>query len=330
MRTPAFLLLTALAACGGSADAPDDEDIGSVSSAVFNQSITNTKICAVVARDTLLHDTPTSNEPDAVPLKAKSANDGKSIYVFLQYMPGVVNGRVWVDPAINGLRNTESDREMDELAERCGLEAKTKKLSRKSARAVALRAVENKKLRRGWVDIVDLKATTKKWVTVAKAPNGSIPEQSDLANFDAAPVMHVKAGCLPTGEYRGRKQCTAKEKKEGCTERGTHFQTYGTCRSADDNGACIEERSEIYINYNTPEIAGGGVTFAALPVNQEVRLLGQHQHAQRGRHCQLGEGTLDCNAVAKTKATPMQWASVGVQVDAKTRMYGFLPLECLQ
>ena len=119
-----LLFLAILCATTGAcaSDVDDDEVVDESEEALRNTSISETKLCVRVKRDTMLYLHPVDTIPVTTPspfgAKLVSAGAEGPRYVLVQKKPGRVGGRVWVDADLYGLR---SDEERDALAKRCGM-----------------------------------------------------------------------------------------------------------------------------------------------------------------------------------------------------------------
>lgn len=289
----------------------EEEEVDETEDALQNKSIDGGKICARVKRDTNLYLHPTGNET----VKTPSKNGSKLLaagprYVLVQRKPGRVGDRVWVDADLYGLRSEE---ERDALAKRCGI-----------SRAAATKAVEtaqaNEYVRRGWVDVDDLSANLRKNLGPS-TPNGP----PFTGNDGEGRIRTVKAQCLIQGAYRG-----------SSNTRASGLATYGTCAEwstkPDGDVACKTWGNGLYINYGTPEIDGGGIAFAYLPLGQKVHFLRKHVHEQTGDHCQVDDDLerVRCNGDSPKEARDRRiwWAEVWARTAGRT-IRGWVPDDCL-
>jgi hypothetical protein len=289
----------------------DDEEVDESEEALKNTPISETKICVRVKRDTMLYLHPT----DTQLVKTPSNHGAKLLaagprYVLVQRKPGRVGQRVWIDADLYGLR---SDEERDALAKRCGI-------SRAAATKAVQAAQANEYVRRGWVDVDDLSGNLRKNLD-ASLPNGSpvAPRDGD------GRIRTVKAQCLIQGAYRG-----------SSNSRASGLATYGTCAEwkgkADGSVECTTWGNGMYINYGTPEIDGGGISFSYLPVGQKVHFVGRHVHEQTGDHCQVDddESGVRCNGQSPKAERDRRiwWAEVWAKTGGRT-IRGWVPDDCL-
>lgn len=303
-------LFVLLAGCAVSPD--EDEDVDESADAIRNTPISETKLCVRVKRDTTLFLEPTGGAT----IKTKNANGarlttsgGSPRYVLVQRKPGRVNGRVWVDPDLFGLR---SEDERDALAKRCGI-------SKAAAGKAVKTAQSNEYQRRGWVDVDDLTGNLR-GVLDADMPNGTSGAVTD------GKLRTIKAQCLIQGAYRG-----------SSNTRASGLATYGTCADWKSlpNGdvACTTWSNALYVSYGTPEIDGGGISFGYLPVGEKVHFLRSHVHEQDGDHCQVDDDAekLRCNGDAKKPARDRRvfWAEVWSRRPGRT-IKGWVPEDCLE
>jgi hypothetical protein len=318
MKLPLLFLAALCATTGACVSDVDEEEVDETEEALKNTSISETKICVRVKRDTMLYLHPTDTQRVDAPSKfgPKLLAAGPR-YVLVQRKPGRVEGRVWVDADLYGLR---SDEERDALAKRCGI-----------SRAAATKAVEvaqaNEYVRRGWVDVDDLTGNLRKNLA-ASSPNGTGLREGDRdseGDLKEGSIRTVKQQCLIQGAYRG-----------SSNTRASGLATYGTCaqwrEKADGDVECTTWGNGMYINYGTPEIDGGGISFAYLPVGEKVHYLRSHVHEQRGDHCQVDD---DVDGVRCNGASPkperdrrIWWAEVWARTAGRT-IRGWVPKDCL-
>lgn len=310
-------LFCAITAIGCAADV-DDEEVDESEEALKNTSISETKVCVRVKRDTNLYLHPTGADT----VKTPSKNGAKLLaagprYVLVQRKPGRVGDRVWVDADLYGLRGAS---ERNALAQRCGI-------SRAAARQAVEAARANEYVRRGWVDVDDLGGNLRKNLSASLA-SGTSFGANDL-DSNGAPkdgkIRKVKAQCLIQGAYRG-----------SSSSRAAGLATYGTCAQwkaeADGNVECTTWGNGMYISYGTPEIDGGGITFDYLTIGQNVHFLRQRAHEQNGDHCQVDDDAenLTCNraASAANRDRRIFWAEVWARSGGRT-VRGWVPEDCL-
>jgi hypothetical protein len=306
-----FLAAVCAATSACVSDVDDEEEVDETEEALKNASIEGGKICARVKRDTFLYLHSTGNETVITPSKHGSRLLAAGPrYVLVQRKPGRVGERVWVDADLYGLRSEE---ERDALAKRCGI-----------SRAAATKAVEaaqaNEYVRRGWVDVDDLSANLRKNLD-SSMPNGPALGPRD----DAGRIRTVKPQCMIQGAYRG-----------SSNTRASGLATYGTCAKwstkPDGDVACSLWGNGMYVNYGTPEIDGGGISFGYLAVGQKVHYLRSHVHEQRGDHCQVDDdaSSVRCNGQSpKTERDRrMWWAEVWARTAGRT-IRGWVPKDCL-
>lgn len=289
----------------------EEEEIDETEEALRNTPISETKICVRVRRDTNLYLHASGNETVKTPSKhgSKLLAAGPR-YVLVQRKPGRVGERVWVDADLYGLRSEE---ERGALAKRCGI-----------SRAAAGKAIEvaqaNEYVRRGWVDVDDLTGSLRKNLA------SSLPNGPGLAPGDGdGKIRTVKAQCLIQGAYRG-----------SSNSRASGLATYGTCAEwkakPDGDVECTTWGNGMYINYGTPEIDGGGISFAYLPVGQKVHFLRSHVHEQTGDHCQVDDDAenLRCNGASPKSARDRRiwWAEVWARTGGR-QLRGWVPEDCL-
>lgn len=314
------LLFFAIFGGTGCVAGDDGEDVDDSEEALRNTSIAETKVCVKVKRDTTLYlgSTGTATIATKNPNGARlTTSKAAPRYVLVQRKPGRVNGRVWVDPDLFGLRSPD---ERDALAKRCGI-----------SRAAATKAVEtarnNEYQRRGWVDVDDLSGNLRKNLD-AESPNGTAfgANDRDGSGLVDGKTMTVKAQCIIQGAYRGSSDT-----------RATGLATYGTCADwkSEPNGdvACTTWSNAMYVSYGTPEIDGGGITFAYLPVGAKVHYLRSHAHEQTGDHCQVDDDAekLTCNgkAAPSNRDRRVFWAEIWARQDGRT-LRGWVPRDCLE
>jgi hypothetical protein len=322
----AMLSIGALAAGCAADDTADPEDeipenTESVESEIKNASIRGTKLCVKVLRNTTLHRdaegtamvTTTSHAHGATIVTA--ADDPR--YVLVQPKPGRVGQRVWADPDLNGLR---SDKDIPALAKRC-------RISIKAAKKAAKNVVDNKYTRRGFIDVADLSNDLGASLdpSAPTGPGFSADDRDGKGNLEGGTVRHVKALCLPQGEYVGSDPSNP-----------AGFYTYGTCIDWKLEGktvACQRWGTEMYLSYGTPEIDGGGLTFGYVAAGQTVHQLDTHVHEQKGDHCQTDDlgGKVLCNGDAKPsdRARRIVWSEIWAKVDGRT-LKGWVPEDCLE
>lgn len=307
-----LLLLSGCAVDTGEEEVDESED------ALRNTSIAETKVCVRVKRDTTLFLHPSGDET----VKTPSANGAKLLaagprYVLVQRKPGRVGERVWVDADLYGLR---ADDELDALAKRCGI-------SRAAAKKAVAAARANEYVRRGWVDVDDLSGNLRNNLGPSLSTGTSFGANDRAEDGDPkdGTIRTVKAQCLIQGAYRG-----------SSSSRASGLATYGTCAkwSAKNDGtvACTTWGNGMYVNYGTPEIDGGGISFDYLAVGQKVHLLRRHAHEQNGDHCQVDDDAenLTCNRAAAPAARDRRvfWAEVWARSGGRT-VRGWVPDDCL-
>ena len=319
-----LLFLAILCATTGAcvSDTDDDEVVDESEEALRNTSISETKVFVREKRDTMLYLHPV----DTIPVKTPSKFGAKLLaagaegprYVLVQKKPGRIGSRVWVDADLYGLR---SEDERSALAKRCGI-------SRAAATKAVATAQGNEYVRRGWVDVDDLTGNLRKNLA-ASSPNGAGLRENDRdgdGDLADGSIRTVKEQCLIQGAYRGSSNA-----------RATGLATYGTCaqwrEKPDGDVECTTWGNGLYINYGTPEIDGGGVAFAYLPIGQKVHQLRSPVHEQTGDHCQVDDDakSVRCNGDSPSAARDRRiwWAEVWARTAGRT-IRGWVPKDCLQ
>lgn len=297
-------LLLALVATGCALDTSgDDDEVDAVADdgeALTDEGkgVSGGKLCVRAKSATGLH--VTSGGPSLV----EGVTLEKGRWMLVQRKPGLVQGRVWADPDLFGLRGAA---DYKNLAKRCDMRTKSGKLNLAEAR----RANEAAKIgRRGWVDVDDVTGDLRKILT-ADQPDGPPLQPKDRVNGKPKTnkPMTIKSACTVDGAYRGSSATNP-----------AGFATYGT------NGT-----TEIYVSYGTTDIDGGGVSFGYIPTGHQVFWLEDDAQAQRGAHCQVDLTEKVCNgdAAPGKKAPEMTWSAVWTKLGSRT-IHGWVPKDCLE